>query len=217
MNQRGKPFLTFLCACVPGAGQMYYGYMQRGLSLIGMFMGCLALSSLLFYMDVVFIAMMAVVWMFSFFDTYDLLRHMAAGQPKQDGVLLVGDVTRWLPEQNRRIGWLLIIIGVGALYNSLLRNCLQRLLSHFINSQFAWELVDALPNLFISLFFIAAGAWLLGFRPAPKAAPKKAPPKVPMPESRTLTPEELDDLVADLPDLTMPEEMPQPDKTTTEE
>ena len=32
--------LTFLCACVPGAGQMYYGYMQRGLSLITMFIAC---------------------------------------------------------------------------------------------------------------------------------------------------------------------------------
>ena len=24
-------FLTFIFACIPGAGQMYYGYMQRGL------------------------------------------------------------------------------------------------------------------------------------------------------------------------------------------
>ena len=27
-------FLTFCCAFVPGAGQMYQGYMKRGLSLI---------------------------------------------------------------------------------------------------------------------------------------------------------------------------------------
>ena len=25
--------LTFIFACIPGAGQMYYGYMQRGLSI----------------------------------------------------------------------------------------------------------------------------------------------------------------------------------------
>ena len=31
--------LTFIFACVPGAGQMYYGYMQRGLSLIALFCG----------------------------------------------------------------------------------------------------------------------------------------------------------------------------------
>ena len=26
-------FLTFIFACIPGAGQMYHGYMQRGLSI----------------------------------------------------------------------------------------------------------------------------------------------------------------------------------------
>ena len=29
--------LTFIFACIPGAGQMYYGYMKRGLSLITFF------------------------------------------------------------------------------------------------------------------------------------------------------------------------------------
>mgnify|MGYP000772273679 FL=1 len=27
-------FLTFIFACIPGAGQMYYGYMKRGTSLL---------------------------------------------------------------------------------------------------------------------------------------------------------------------------------------
>ena len=30
-------FFLFCCACVPGAGQMYLGYMKRGLSLITFF------------------------------------------------------------------------------------------------------------------------------------------------------------------------------------
>ena len=30
-------FLTFCCAFIPGAGQMYQGYMKRGLSLILIF------------------------------------------------------------------------------------------------------------------------------------------------------------------------------------
>ena len=30
-------FLTFIFACIPGAGQMYYGYMKRGLSMITFF------------------------------------------------------------------------------------------------------------------------------------------------------------------------------------
>ena len=34
-------FLTFIFACIPGAGQMYYGYMQRGLSITMMLILCL--------------------------------------------------------------------------------------------------------------------------------------------------------------------------------
>ena len=33
-------FLTFIFACIPGAGQMYYGYMQRGLSIAMMLILC---------------------------------------------------------------------------------------------------------------------------------------------------------------------------------
>ena len=39
--------LTFLFAFVPGAGQMYQGYMKRGLSLITMFCLCIMAGMLL--------------------------------------------------------------------------------------------------------------------------------------------------------------------------
>ena len=63
-------FLTFCCAFIPGAGQMYQGYMKRGLSLI--LTACLIgmVSSLL---DPVML-LLVVVWMYSFFDTFNLDR-----------------------------------------------------------------------------------------------------------------------------------------------
>ena len=39
--------LTFLFAFVPGAGQMYQGYMKRGLSLITLFFLCIMAGMLL--------------------------------------------------------------------------------------------------------------------------------------------------------------------------
>ena len=36
-------FLTFIFACIPGAGQMYYGYMQRGLSIAMILILCVCL------------------------------------------------------------------------------------------------------------------------------------------------------------------------------
>ena len=42
-------FFLFCCACVPGAGQMYLGYMKRGLCLISLFclnlMFCIAVPT----------------------------------------------------------------------------------------------------------------------------------------------------------------------------
>ena len=34
---RKNGFFTFCCACIPGCGQMYQGYMKRGVSLA---LGC---------------------------------------------------------------------------------------------------------------------------------------------------------------------------------
>ncbi len=76
-------FLTFIFACIPGAGQMYYGYMQRGLSIAMILILCVMAATLV---DVLFV-WLCHRWMYSFFDTYDLIRHMAAGEPKDDYLL----------------------------------------------------------------------------------------------------------------------------------
>ena len=96
-------FLTFIFACIPGAGQMYYGYMQRGLSLITMFIACFIVGAIINPLA----ALAIIVWMYSFFDTYDLVRHLAAGDPKEDGLLLVGnfdDVKKLIPQHTKLVG-----------------------------------------------------------------------------------------------------------------
>ena len=60
-------FLTFIFACIPGAGQMYYGYMQRGLSIAMMLMLCVMAATVI--QPLLFLCL--VIWMYSFFDTYD--------------------------------------------------------------------------------------------------------------------------------------------------
>ena len=58
-------FLTFIFACIPGAGQMYYGYMRRGLSLITLFCVASAIGALI---PPVLLAV-PIIWMYAFFDT----------------------------------------------------------------------------------------------------------------------------------------------------
>ena len=80
-------FLTFIFACIPGAGQMYYGYMKRGTSLLVYFCLFIMLGAIISPL----VVGVAVVYMFSFFDTYDLIRYLVAGDPKPDGFLLPPD------------------------------------------------------------------------------------------------------------------------------
>ena len=77
--------LTFIFACIPGAGQMYYGYMQRGLSIAMILILCVMAATVI--QPLLFLCL--VIWMYSFFDTYDLIRHMAAGEPKEDSLSLL--------------------------------------------------------------------------------------------------------------------------------
>ena len=158
--------LTFLCACVPGAGQMYYGYMQRGLSLITLFCGTFFLGYLAGPLTVT----MAIVWMYSFFDTYDLIRHLASGEPKEDGLLLLGDVEtfkRLIPQHNKLLGWGLVALGVYSLYNSVLRPLLIDLLD-LMGIESGWYIVNQIPTVVVAALLIGAGLWLLGLHTAQK-------------------------------------------------
>ena len=168
-------FLTFCCAFIPGAGQMYQGYMKRGLSLI--LTACLIgmVSSLLNPV----MLLLVVVWMYSFFDTYDLIRHMAAGEPKEDSLLVLGnygEIKKLLPQHNKLIGWGLVGIGVWALYDTFISNWLYTLLCNLVGNGYAYDIITGIPNVVIAALLIFAGVKLLGLHPEKKNRDDELPP-----------------------------------------
>lgn len=78
--------LTLLFACIPGAGQMYQGYMKRGLSLITMFCLFIILGSTT-GLDALVVGCI-VVYMYSFFDTLNLRAQLAAEKATEDDYLV---------------------------------------------------------------------------------------------------------------------------------
>ena len=89
-------FFLFCCACVPGAGQMYLGYMKRGLCLISLF--CL---NLMFCMMLPFLGVfLPVIWMYAFFDSFNLRRQLRTGNFPMDDYL-------FHPEQDQTLAQLL--------------------------------------------------------------------------------------------------------------
>lgn len=168
-------FLTFIFACIPGAGQMYYGYMQRGLSLITMFIGCFIVGAIINPLA----ALAIIVWMYSFFDTYDLVRHLAAGDPKEDGLLLVDnfdDVKKLIPQHTKLVGWGLIGFGVWALYDLLIGNWVYKILTNVLGYGHAWDIINGIPNLVVGGLLVFAGFKLLNMHPAKKNSDDELPP-----------------------------------------
>ena len=106
--------LTLLFACIPGAGQMYQGYMKRGLSLITMFCLFIILGSTT-GLDALVVGCI-VVYMYSFFDTLNLRAQLAAEKAPEDDYLVHFNwhdarMTQFMGESHKLVGWGLIALG----------------------------------------------------------------------------------------------------------
>ena len=166
-------FLTFIFACIPGAGQMYYGYMKRGLSLITFFCLFIMAGTLV---DALVVGSI-IVWMYSFFDTYDLIRYLVAGEPKQDALLLPAnwsDIKAMLPQHNKLLGWGLVGLGIWALYDIVIVDWLTSAIGTFFGYSsvlygYLGNLINGLPSVIVGVLLIFVGIKLLGLHPAKKA------------------------------------------------
>ena len=140
-------FLTFIFACIPGAGQMYYGYMKRGTSLLVYF--CL------------FIMLGAIISPL-----------VVAGDPKPDGFLLPPDwqnqlggaKTKMTPKMNKIIGWCLLLTGAYVMYDRVIWPIVE---SIFVQLGIHWSMIyainDVIPSIVVAVLLIAFGGRLLGF------------------------------------------------------
>jgi hypothetical protein len=171
-------FLTFCFAFVPGAGQMYQGYMKRGLSLITLFCGCCLLSTEITQM----IILTPIVWMYSFFDTFNLHSQLGAGNAPADDYLVHGsedEVLQALLGRHRLAGWLLGALGVYLLYDKVLFRVVTGLYwAHRGNwmLQILYQAGSLVPTLVLAAGLIALGVWLVrGVQAAPEPPTEEAP------------------------------------------
>lgn len=74
MNRKSRKkksgFLTFCFSFLPGAGEMYLGFMKMGVSLMGLFFALIMLAAVLNMPAILFV--LAVVWFYSFFHVHNL-------------------------------------------------------------------------------------------------------------------------------------------------
>lgn len=156
--------LTFFFAFIPGAGQMYQGYMKRGLSLVSLF--CLGILAAVIITPLV--ALLPIIWMYSFFDTFNLRSQMGAGTAPEDDYLvhIESDVQlkKLMEKSHTLVGWVLVVLGVYVLYDSFLMSWLRNLLWRFQNStglQAVYGFCKNLPTLAVCVALIGVGVWLV--------------------------------------------------------
>lgn len=163
-------FFTLVFACVPGAGQMYQGYMKRGLSLVTAFAAMIWLSSLIGP----FVVFACVAYMYSFFDTLNLRAQIIEGTAPQDEFLyhlgIDSQLQKSMQSGHKVLGWALVAAGVYALYENFMSSILGILWD--LGLHWLANLLQELPTMALCFALIAVGLWLVR---GPSAGAAKAP------------------------------------------
>lgn len=155
---------TFICSFIPGAAEMYMGFMKQGVSLMSLFAASIIIPVTLRISDV-FMLGVVVFWAYGFFHARNVAAmDEEAFQALKDNYIWDG----FLKEQNVQISnpairkWgagFLILAGVVLLWNNL-SDMLYWVIPHYL-----WEelspIVDRLPQVFIAVVIIIAGMRLI--------------------------------------------------------
>ena len=158
--------LTFLFAFVPGAGQMYQGYMKRGLSLITLFFLCI-MAGMLLLEQLVLTAL--IVWMYSFFDTFNLRAQFIAGTAPADDYLVHFNtkdarLTLFFRDSHKLVGWALIALGAMVAYQNIIMRVLGDVMWRWGQDNPVFRaiylMLDALPQIVVCVALIVCGMWL---------------------------------------------------------
>ena len=170
--------LTFIFAFCPGAGQMYQGYMKRGLSLVLM---AAAIGMVAMLIPPIAFALL-VVFMYSFFDTFNLRAQIGLDAAPADDYLIHFDMRdrrleQLMAERHKLLGWLLIACGGMMAYQNIIMNTLGDLLWRWGKEspifRALYLVMDQLPEVLVCVVLIVCGIWLVkGPRTAKKSAPK---------------------------------------------
>lgn len=163
MTRKKSGFLTFIFSFLPGAGEMYMGFMKQGITLMGAFFLLIFLATWLNIGALLFV--LPVLWCYGFFHVHNL-RCMPDEEfyAVEDDYLFHLDqilpAGRRMEKYNRNVlALILIVIGVAILWDSL-----GDFIRWFLPSYWAgwyWGVTNRVPKLIISVALILGGVWLV--------------------------------------------------------
>ncbi len=163
MTKKKSSFLTFCFSFLPGAGQMYMGFMKRGISLMSAFFFLIFLA-VFFNLSPILFAM-PIIWFYAFFDTFNLraLPDEVFNSVQDDylfSMKFAKETTSFLEGKFRNIIALtLIFFGVYILWSNFI-GIFGSILPDEIRYAF-YSISNRFPQLIISIAIIALGVYLV--------------------------------------------------------
>ena len=152
MTKKRNGFLRFCCSLLPGAGEMYMGFMKMGLSLMSMFFGIIVAASIF---ELGPLAVLAVIaWFYSFFHVHNL-----AGLSDEEFYAVEDDYLSFVKRYRTIIAVVLILLGIMLIWNSF-----YWMIANLIPDETVWVLQEIsyrLPRLLAGIAIIAAGIYLV--------------------------------------------------------
>ncbi len=160
MHKKGK-FLNFCFSCIPGAGQMYQGFMKRGVSIMTIFFGILTLISFSQLDELIFC--LPIIWFYGFFDGIhrNSLPDFEYVQLKDD-FLFINEEIKPLQLKKFRIPVAVLFIFFGAY--SLIKLIIYMLISNdflFWDSPIVRMIDTFFPQTIFSVLIILLGVYLI--------------------------------------------------------
>lgn len=158
-------FFTFCFSFIPGAGQMYQGYMKRGVSLMLLFaivVGIMAVVPI-----PLFAIPLPVIYAFSFFDTFNVRNKIGTSEETKDEYIWentdIGSMINKInfKKKNSLVGIILILIGAYILLNTVLYNIAYQLdlyvIVQFVDAftRYLIPIVIAIASIGIGIKFIS--------------------------------------------------------------
>lgn len=163
MPHKRNGFLTFCFSCLPGAGQMFLGFVKEGVSLMVIFFGIIAVISWLGIDALVYL--LPVVWCYAFFDAMNKnsLPEYEFEKLQDDYIFLdfMDEFDTFFKGGYQKIILAIILIVVG--FHMLVSNGISILAMAGVEiSHEVYRVIfDFIPQTVIGLLIIIAGIYLI--------------------------------------------------------
>lgn len=164
MRQKKSGFFRFVFSFMPGAAEMYMGFMKNGVSLMALFLASIMIPSVLRLSDV-FSFVAILIWFYSLFHAWNLSScPIEQFQMLPDEYIWMSFMEgKSIPVSNPTLkkwgAYVLIIFGIVMLWENLSS------VLYWMIPDYLWEqlspLVDSIPQIIVAVVIIIVGIKLI--------------------------------------------------------